>query len=235
MSNRLTLSEMLNDLRSEVGHSLVAAHGINTEDSQKYLLQRVQRELFVAYDWPVQIGNEDVAFQAGDRYIPTLTVVEYEQINDAWVKEASIWRPMLFDITPNHYSISNSEEGQRSWPILRYRYDPVEDKVEIWPMPSQDGTMRVRGQIGLLPLVDDADISSLDGTLIVLFAASEILARQEDEDAAMKLSKAQLMLAALMKQSGSQKREVLALGKAGRRYYPRYGRSGYIMPNTGHA
>lgn len=226
---KATLSDMVVDLRAEAGHSLQLGQGTNMEDTLKYYLRRTQRELYTAFDWPQFMIHEQVAVPAGTRYLPALVNIEPEQINTLWCRVGSIWQPMLFGISPNQYSLFDPDRDVRSFPVERYQYDEVGGGLELWPLPSVDTTILARGQLTLPPLTDDAHQSLLDGQMIVMFTAANILARQKDEDAALVLNKAQQYLVSIQKQNGSQKRvpRSMAWGTGGRR--PRPGLD-YIPP-----
>ena len=69
------------------------------------------------------------------------------------------------------------------------------NQIEVFPVPANnsqaDGTdsVRIHGIRNLSPLVAESDLADLDDQLIVLFAASEILARQTQADANKNLHK----------------------------------------------
>lgn len=227
----LLLSEMVLDLRAEAGHSLMLGQGTNMEDTLKYYLRRTQRELYAGFDWPQFMAYETVEVPAGTRLLPGFTNIDDEQINTLWTRSGSSWVALTFGIDPVDFSAFNSADGARSNPIRRYRYDPLNAALEIWPIPSADTQVMGLGQIRLPPLVADSDKSLLDGQMIVMFAAANILARQKSEDAGLVLNKAQQYLVSLQKQNGSQKRvaQSMAFANGGRR--PRPGLD-YIPPST---
>lgn len=225
------LSDMVMDLRAEVGHSLLAGQGTNMEDTLKYYLRRTQRELYAAHDWPQFIVNESVDVPAGTRYLTGLVNVSEEQINEMWCRMGSEWYPITYGIDPAQYSLYDPDNNVTGFPIQRYEYDELNSGLELWPLPSIDTRVLVKGQIKLPDLIADNDQSLLDGLLIVMFAAANILARQKDEDAALMLNKANQYLVALKRQHGSQKRSTQSMARAdgGRRpragldYIPRKG------------
>lgn len=223
MPNRLPLSEMVSDLRAEVGHSLVGGQGTNMEDTLKYQLKRTQRELYRAYDWPSLIIDEQVDVPANSRYLPEFVNIDKEQINQLWCRQGTEWFPITYGIDPAHYSLYDPENNVVGFPIQRYKYDELSEALEIWPLTSIDTRVLARGQILLPPLVDDADKSLLDGTLIVLFAAAHLLARQQDEDAALVQSKGQAYLNSILRNQGSQKRPTLSMARADGGRRPRAG------------
>ena len=223
MPNRLPLAEMVNDLRAEVGHSLVGGQGTNMVDTLKYQLKRTQYELYRAHDWPAFIVDEQVDVPANSRYLPAFQQIDQEQVNDMWCRQGTEWYPIHYGIDPMHYSLYDPDNNVVGFPIQRYRYDEITQQFEIWPLTSIDTRVLARGQIQLPPLLDDADTSLLDGTLIVMFAASHILSRQKDEDASLVQSKAQQYLSSILRNQGSQKRDTLSMARADGGRRPRAG------------
>ena len=223
MANRLPLSEMVTDLRAEVGHSLVGGQGTNMEDTLKYMLKRTQKELYRAYDWPAFIVDEQVDVAANSRYLPDFTNIDKEQVNDMWCRQGTEWYPITYGIDPFLYSLYDPDNAVVGFPIQRYKYDEINGTFELWPITSIDTRVLGRGQILLPPLVNDTDISLLDGTLIVMFAAAHYLARQKDEDASIMQGKAQTYLNSIMKNQGSQKRPTRSMATADGGRRPRSG------------
>ena len=221
--SKMTLADMLMDLRAELGHSLRGGQGTNMEDTLKDYLKRTQRELYVGFDWPQFIVDEQVDIPAGTRYVNGFQNISEEQINEMWCRQGSEWFPITYGINPEQYSLYDPENDVRGFPIQRYKYDDFVDGLEIWPITSIDTRILARGQRLLPDLVDDADTSLLDGQLIVLFAAANFLARQKDEDASLILQKGQQYLTNLMKQFGSQKRPMMSMGRPHTGQYPREG------------
>lgn len=222
MANRLLLSQMVSDLRAEVGHSLVGGQGTNMTDTLKYHLKRTQFELYRAYDWPGLLVNEQKDVTAGTRYLADFTNIDKEQINQLWCRLGSEWYRMEYGISPANYAAYDPDLDVRGFPITNYQYDEIQSALELWPIPSIDTKIMARGQIELPPLVDDTDTSLLDGTLIVMFAAATILARQKAEDASLVQGKAQAYLTSVLKNQGSNKRPVRSMARAdgGRRPRP---------------
>lgn len=214
---------MVSDLRAEVGHSLVGGQGTNMEDTLKYQLKRTQAELYRQNDWPSLMIDEQVDVPVNTRYLPDFTNIDKEQINKLWCRQGSEWYPILYGIDPAQYSLYDPDSNVTGFPIQRYKYDELNSALEIWPVTSIDTKVLAEGQILLPPLIDDDDTSLLDGTLVVLFAAAHILARQRDEDASIVLQKAQTYLTSLLKNQGSQKRVTRSMARAGGGHRPREG------------
>ena len=89
----------------------------------------------------------------------------------------------------------------RSDPVWRWDYY-LQDGSQIpqweaWPIPATDaapgtleGAVRIHGTQKLTKLVNDIDTCIIDGDLIVLYSAAEILAKMHSPDANAKLENA---------------------------------------------
>lgn len=206
-----TLGELLSDLKAECGYSQNAAHGVNNRDSLVQVLKRTQRRLWGDWDWMHMRVSRDMQISAGQRYYNCPTDLPYERIDAAEVKFGGIWLPLRFGIDERQYSIFDPRQNERSWPIQRWDIaeDPADTvgtpdnrgMIEIWPLPSDsgvvggtlEGNVRFTGIRFLRPFLSDSDRCDLDGDLIVLFAAAEILSRDRKEDAQAKSQAAQSM------------------------------------------
>ena len=208
---RMTLGAMLEELRAEVGASLSPGHNLNQTETQYYLLRRTERELYAAYDWPHLITEERFTVTAGTRYIGPFETVDYEQINEVYGSYGSEFQPLMYGVTPDDYLEYDPETGDRGFPVCKYRPVPETEEIELWPIPSQDITVIVRGQMKLSDMKNPDDKSTLDGTLIVLFAAADLLSSWDRNAAAAKAAKAANFLRSLRTNLISQKKRVTGL------------------------
>jgi len=197
MARGTTLGQMLNDLRSETGHSLQVNLGKATRDVFINLLQRTQRRLWEDYSWPFLSVTRDIAVNAGQRYYSLPSDINFERVERLETKHGDVWGKMRFGITGEHYNQHDSDRGIRSSPVRRY--DAYEgNQIEIWPIPAENsnattlsGIIRIHGIKNLSPFVAEADTADLDDQLILLFASAEMAARQKQGDANNKLAQAQ--------------------------------------------
>jgi hypothetical protein len=221
-----TLGELLSDLKAECGYSQNAAHGINNRETLVQILKRTQRRLWSDWDWMHLRVSRDTRLMAGERYYGCPDDLSYERIDAAEVKFGGQWKPLCFGINERQYSIYDPRIDERSWPIERW--DIAEDPaplspgtIEVWPVPSDSGTapapgsddegwFRLTGIRNLRNLVVDADRCDLDGDLIVLFAAAEILSRDRKEDAQAKLQAANKLY--MMLRGNQEKNRTFNLG-----------------------
>lgn len=200
-----TLEQMLYDLRAEVGQSTNPAVSRSTRGRFITVLNRVQKRLWYDYDWPFLKIHRDVQLQAGSRYYDFPEDIDMDRAVRVETRWGGEWQKLGFGISGEHYSQYNSDGGvgveERSDPAWRWDYhleDGSDDpQFEVWPLPGSDGVqatlegyIRIFGIQALRPLVNDADVCLLDSDMIVLYAASEILARRRVADAQAKLENA---------------------------------------------
>lgn len=216
-----TLAVLRRQFRAEVGQTLNMAQGANAQGIYDLVLARTQQELWESNEWPHLKYNSDVALSSGQRYYPYPADMDYVAINRVWVKQDTNWCPVAWGIEQPHYNAHGGEDA-RSWPIARWankatfaggKTNPT-GQIEVLPVPSQNGMMRLEGQAPPNPLIADTDICVLDSTLIALFAAAEVLASQKNEGAAVKLQKAQQYLRRLLSNQASDKDRIRVLGGA---------------------
>jgi hypothetical protein len=204
-----TLSNCVYALRAEAGHSLSTAQGTNVIDVLKYLLKRAQLELWTAYQWPTLMQSGDTQMVAGQFIYSYPAGFDFETIRQSYAAPGSStnWQPLAYGIDETYIMPggANSGDGPQFW-------RPELDKFRVWPTPvSTNFWTRFRGMKPLNPFLVDADVSTLDAMAIVLFVASEILARAKAEDAANKLKKAQTHLLAILGNTVSAKQRVSTL------------------------
>lgn len=212
MPTGVQLTELISDLRHECGHSATVAHGVNSREQLAYVLRRTQRLLADQHDWPILDAYQNVTLANGVRYYAYPSSINFERTGDAWVKVATVWTKLDYGITPEHLSSYDSDDGFKAWPPQRWQHTPDTGLIEVWPVPDQAGTLRLRGQKALGAFVSDSDTCTLDSTLIVLTAAAEILGRQKAEDATLKLQMAQQLLVRLLARQRSDKTKPFVIG-----------------------
>ena len=224
MAIGVTLADLRRDLLAETNQSLNPAHALNVKAIYDHQLKRTQEEQWRMFAWPHLRLFKDVTLNAGQRYYNYPAALPFDGIDRVWRKESVDWFTVDYGVSPATYSVFGGEDAQQ-WPIRRWRnvarYDEATGKTnptaqfEVWPVPSQNGSIRIEGQAPLNPLVNDEDTCVLDSNLIVLFAAAELLANQKSEGAALKLQKAQQYQRKLMTQLGSVKRRMRSLSHDG--------------------
>lgn len=212
MAAGVALSQLVTSLRHETGQSATLALGQATRERYKHMLNRVQRELWVNHQWPRQQIERDIALLQGVRYYVYPNGLDYEGVQHAWVKNGTEWLPLGFGIGPDDLSLYNSEDNFRSWPPMKWDHEGESNMIEMWPVPSQGGTLRLRGRKTLPDMTEESDLCQLDADLIVFYAAAEVLAEQKSERANLMLEKGKAILARIKATQSGDKRPSFGIG-----------------------
>ena len=212
MARTQTLQEMVSNLRAEAGHSLSVAQGINTEQTLKYLLKRTQEGLWTAFTWPELMLRDDRPMSAGQYDYDYGVNLKFDMIREAWAAQpgSAAWTPVSYGIGEDLLNAGSGLNSTSSDPVQAWEANG--DRFRVWPTPVSGGWLRFKGNRELQPLVSNGDRCTLDATLIILYAASELLARSKSEDAANKLQKAQQHLQKLQGNQVSAKNKVSTYG-----------------------
>jgi hypothetical protein len=196
MARNVTLGELIDDVRAEAGHSLQSNLGAAMREVLVKIIQRQQRRLWEDYDWTFLRVDRDVPVQASQRYYDIPVDLTLERLEKIQFKYGDRWVPLAHGIGREHLDLYDSDRDIRSYPVERWdEYE--DDQIEVWPIPSQngytakDGILRFTGIRKPRPLVAESDRADLDDTLLVLYSAAEILAREKSADASLKLQMAE--------------------------------------------
>ena len=218
MARTQTLLEMTKNLRAEAGHSLNVVQGANAVETLKYVLRRTQEELWTAFIWPEMTLRDDRAMTPGTYLYDYSVNLQFDAIREAYAAPASAtgkWTPVAYGISEEKIVPVTGANSDSSDPVLCWEAAGVSGgpaKFRVWPTPKTTTYLRFKGNRELQPFIADADKCTLDATCIILFAASELLARSKAEDAANKLQKAQRHLTKLLGNQVSAKNKVSTLG-----------------------
>lgn len=227
----MTLAEMLDGLRIEARISQNVAHGVTLRDPHIYLINRIQDELFLNFDWPHLKTTARVTLEAGQRYAEYPSGMTMETVEKVYSEHSpDKFEPIDFGIGVTHINAKNPEkEEDRGHPVRRWaNYIPPDantnfNMFEVWPVPDRATTLIVKGLRAPKLLTQDNDKTILDGPSIVLHAAAELLAAQKAEDASLKLNKAQERIRTLKIRARGSDNTPINLAGGGSTYRPRYG------------
>lgn len=227
MARGTSLGILINDLRAEVGHSLQPSLGKATRDVLINQLQRVQRRLWDDYNWNFLKVRRDLSINAGQRYYDLPSDIVFERITRVETKHGDNWTKLHYGIGSDEYNQYDSDADERSTPIRRY--DNFENnQIEFFPVPANNSqangmdSVRIHGIRNLSAFVAESDTADLDDQLIVLFAASEILARQKQADAQQKLAQATAHYARLKARNAKTETFVIGGGEPEGIHRPRH-------------
>jgi len=214
MARGRQLSQLLTQLQGETGMSMLPASSVTSREHRVQVLNRTQARLYAAFDWDFAFSWRDVRVEAGDRRFGQPADLDFERVNYCAIKTLgegnNDWQELAYGI--NESSFIQIGEDVQGRPM---RWAPAEEgKVELWPVPDAEYTVRLRGVLTLPLMVDSDDRAVLDDTLIVLFAASELLKRAKLPDWEDKAREAQLHFTRLRAQNGGNKRASFISGGA---------------------
>lgn len=213
------LTRLISQLRSDLGRSSNVAVGVDDAQILTHTLQRTQETLYDDYDWPhLRIDTGALPLNAGQRYYDLPDNLNFDRIESAWLRDSGLPQPFVRGIDPSLYAAYDSEADVRSSPPQRWDIRNVDDaeQVEVWPIPSDSScSMQFIGIRKLRPLIDGSDVTDIDDRLIVLFAAAELLDKQEQGSGRLKLSQAQQLYTRLKGRSAAARQTVrLGMGAA---------------------
>ena len=229
------LRDLLTDLRAEVGHSTNVAMGINDRDTLIYLLNRTQIRLYENYDWPQLVVDRDTLLAQGQRYYPFPADLSFEDIAKVWLMtNTSTWYGVTYGIGPPELILYDSDANAQSWPVRKWMFNADSAMFEVWPVPDASapttgGFIRMRGTKTVKKMINDSDTVTLPGNIVVLFAAAEVLARDDAKDAQMKLALAnETMRRHRVRQYSHKSQTVVIGGGGGDAQAPRGNRTGVV-------
>jgi len=202
MARKTQLLALVAQVRAETGRTQNVAVGVDELDNIKYLLSRVQEQLYDDYDWPFMNVQRTVALANGQRYYDFPTDLPLDNITDVALNYNDVYQKIERGIQPRDYSVfdSNASTPEKSSPVLKWdvRETGTTEQIEVWPIPNDNiQTLYFWGKKSLANLIQESDTADLDDRLIVLYAAAQMLARQKSLDAQAVLEQANKRLATL--------------------------------------
>lgn len=181
-------SVLVTRLRAALKRSTSVAVGVDDLDTLKTTLNHHYDLLYTQGDWPHLRKTFSKALVAGQRHYDLPDGLNPDRIEEADVLWGGIRTPIRQGIGVEEMQAYDSEQDERSDPVLRYdiRWTGTSTQIEVWPIPATATTLRIKGLQAITPLVDDADLCLLDDTLVVLYAAAELAAGVGADDAEFK-------------------------------------------------
>lgn len=188
----MTLRDLLRQVRVETGQSLDPAHGPDQDHLTSHILSRIQRQLAHQFDWPVLSVQGQLQLIAGQKLysvqaIPALP--DYLQktydFQNGHIDQICLGNHILTKLSASAIRADLSLRGMpTSWSFAG-------NSLLIWPTPDQHSpALTIYGKRAVAPLCEPTDRSDLDGDLLVLFCAAEILMDIHQGKAKHKLSQA---------------------------------------------
>lgn len=107
------------------------------------------------------------------------------------VRPGNLWTPLIAGIPP----MLNSYPDTSGYPL---RYE-IRQCIQVWPVPENGaGQLVIKGIFDLLPFAADADVASIDDSLIFAFALANAKAHYRQPDAGNYVQQTEVLLQALV-------------------------------------
>lgn len=230
MRSGVPLSEIRKEVMIEAGLSTQAGHAAFNTERLNHMINRMERLMMAEGEWPTLHFEERVTVLADAQYADLPEHISFTMIETAHVAYGSEWLPITQGIGARERTIYN--ESQRAAPIQKYEVGAERPtQFEVWPIGSSDQTILFQGNYRVGEMASEVDQCALDADVIVLRVAAEILGRDNQADAELKLSLANSHTNKILKRQGAMKRDPINTGRV-RKDIRRPGID-YIPPGSG--
>ena len=206
MARGTQFSQLVYMLRAQLRRSTNVNVGVDDLPELKAAINSQYAQQWARYDWPFLCGFfPALPLQAGQRYYQLPTGLTYDRIKEVTVYFSGVPQRVERGIHFQDYVLFNPDGGSAqgaftgaftqefqpgatgaySDPVLRWDIragTAGQEQLEVWPVPSSNSQfMRFWGYLASPYLVNDSDQCWLDDLLVVLYAASDLLALDESE------------------------------------------------------
>ncbi len=235
MALAVTFAELITAVRDEARIS--TANSTNSDHLAyiKRLINRYYVTLAEEWDWEhLQLTKgttaSQIAVSAGTFTYALPTAINQGKIDKAWYKqntlgEAGVWVELTYGIHFDHYSVLDptASTPQTAVPVTHWDFHGT-GSFDVWPQPSALGVVAFEGQRSVGAMTTTSDTCSLDDQLVILFTSAEILASNDQKEAAqVKAGMAQRRLSQQIWNRGNRERFRIGMGdnRTYRREFPR--------------
>lgn len=210
MARNSTLTNLVDMLRDEIAASSDPSVGQSERALLENQINRAYEFYHGDYDWPHLRVRSDVLTAAGQRYYDFPADIDFDRVESIDTNHGGTWQPVVRGIENDHYDVFDSDNDERTDPVLRW--DVIDTgsgpQMELWPIPATDNIkVRVTGFKNFTRLVSGSDRAVIDDMLIVLASAAKLLARYRLPDAEEAIAAAGRRYAILKARSTRRKNE----------------------------
>lgn len=202
------LGDIISQVKDEVGYANNPALSTNAQRPIAQRVRRLYRQIHGEWDWPHLVIERYEELAAGHRYYTMPLDLDNYRAITAWSvrKDDDRWHKMHYGISPKLYNLNVEEkEYPTAWDMFE------EGQYEVWPTPSTTGArIRFYGMSKPKTLAEESDPVDLDDQLLVLLAASELLAKDQQPHAQVLMQQATARYTRLKAQG--TKREPFRMG-----------------------
>lgn len=188
MRTGVTLLQLRREVMFEAGLSTSNVQVTLAAERINHKLNRVERELGLAHSWPTRRVERTVTVAANAQFATLPGDLSFTNVSEVTTLFASCWTLVEHGIGPVERSLFSSD--QRSSPIMRWEIQTNGSQFEVWPISAAAETLRFAGVLETGAMATDTDTCVLDGDVLVLHVAAELLAKSDPEQAQLLLAKA---------------------------------------------
>lgn len=197
MARGLSLGQLISDLRDELRRANSPSASPDDVASLRRTINHVYFTLYYAHDWTfLKTMFPKITLNAGQRFYDVPDGLDFERIVEMNVWWNALPTPVERGIGFADYAAYDPEANDRSSPMMKWdvRFTGDKEQIEVWPLPDSSAqALQFFGVYEHKRLVNDTDICRLDGELVVLYAAAELLPK-DSPDKETKLAMAKDLL-----------------------------------------
>jgi hypothetical protein len=181
-----TLEDLRGELRVRLGFGAAGGvPGVNQSLLDSFL-RSAQDELYWQGSWAEIRSREDLSIGLGQTLVNYPSDCNPQRIEDIYVQVGTTWMPVIEGIDKELYTTVDSQ----SYPT---RYERL-DQLEFYPEADQSYTIRVWYYKNLLRFTQDADVATLNDSIIFARALAMAKAHYRHPDAEISNTSATTMI-----------------------------------------
>ncbi len=171
-----TLGTIIEEARSISGLASSASDGeTNVDNRLRNFAKLAQRFIFTEYRFPVFRVEEEVALVIGQDSYDLPATLSHESIDTVYVKINSNYFALVQGVNFNDYNAFDLDENY-SYPLAWWpNLSGETQKITLWPVPADDGFLKLSGQKALGVFEADTDNCSIDADILVYWVADELM------------------------------------------------------------
>lgn len=185
-----TLQDLERLLRLHTGRPLETMAGDSEVAKLRLHLALAQEELFEQHDWRGFKLMKDIPVDAGQEYVEIPSQLHLAKTIAVYVSNAYGFTEIDRGFDTEDMALVSGET--RFWDLVSDEEpgltdDPSQDpgvyfqsRIRLWPVPTEDITLRIEGYRKLRRLTQADDRAELDDKMISLHAAASMLGRNDD-------------------------------------------------------
>lgn len=204
MRTGVAFSTIIEEVKLEAGETTSPAQATTRDPRIKQIINREYRWIAQKWRWPLRHDEVEVSLVADTQTYTFPATLDPANIDEVWTEVGTTWQRVPHGVGRLERSLYSDTET--SWPPHRFEFQPDTGTgtitFEVWPIPSQAGTVRISGQLVITDLVNDSDKCLLDADVLVLRSASQLLAVKNRADAAYKANQAEQRAETILRNQG---------------------------------